>query len=183
MKTTTDIEELGHRIKKRDEEAFRVLYAEAFSNLQHYAMRYLYDWDEAENLVQESFFSLWCNLDKYDGERNIVTYLLVIVKNNCLNYIRDLHIRDQHQDKMIEALLFSNLREEEPNEQLTHRLNRVLERLPEKQREVLLKHVVEQKTLPDIARELHIAESTAKTHFKRAMALLRENLRFIILGF
>ena len=157
-----NIQELGRRIKKHDEEAFRILYIEYFSNLRHYAMRYLYDWDEAENLVQEAYFTLWCNLDKYDGERNIIAYLLTYVKNACLKYIRNLKIQDNNQDKIIEAMLFSNITDEEPNEEL--------------------KHVVERKTSPDIAKELNIAESSVKTHYKRAIALLRKNLCFILFG-
>lgn len=177
-----NIQELGRRIKKYDEEAFRILYIEYFSNLRHYAMRYLYDWDEAENLVQEAYFTLWCNLDKYDGERNIIAYLLTYVKNACLKYIRNLKIQDNNQDKIIEAMLFSNITDEEPNEELQHRLNEILSQLPEKQKEVLLKHVVERKTIPDIAKELNIAESSVKTHYKRAIALLRKNLCFILFG-
>ena len=177
-----NIQELGRRIKKQDEEAFRILYIEYFSNLRHYAMRYLYDWDEAENLVQEAYFTLWCNLDKYDGERNIIAYLLTYVKNACLKYIRNLKIQDNNQDKIIEAMLFSNITDEEPNEELQHRLNEILSQLPEKQKEVLLKHVVERKTIPDIAKELNIAESSVKTHYKRAIALLRKNLCFILFG-
>ena len=141
------------------------------------------DWDEAENLVQEAFFTLWCNLDKYNENRNIIAYLLTIVKNACLKYIRDLKIHDNNQDKMIEAILFSNLPDEEPDENLHRRLNQILAQLPEKQKEVLLKHAVEHKTLPSIAKELDIAESTAKTHYKRAIAILRKNLQFIIFGF
>lgn len=180
MNHDIDIKELGRRIKKRDEEAFRLLYVEYFHNLQYYAMRYLYDWDEAENLVQDAFLALWCNLDKYDGERNVVYYLLTFVRNSCLKYIRDLKIRDSNQDKVIEALLFSNMVDDEPDENLLRRLNEILSRLPDKQREVLMKHVVERKTMPEIALELDIAESTVKTHYKRAIALLRENLRFIL---
>ncbi len=183
MNEEININELGKRIKRRDEEAFRVMYLEYFSKFQHYAMRYLYDWDEAENLVQEAFFTLWCNLDKYNENRNIIAYLLTIVKNACLKYIRDLKIHDNNQDKMIEAILFSNLPDEEPDENLHRRLNQILAQLPEKQKEVLLKHAVEHKTLPSIAKELDIAESTAKTHYKRAIAILRKNLQFIIFGF
>lgn len=62
----------------------------------------------------------------------------------------------------------------EPDENLLCRLNEILDRLPDKQREVLLKHVVERKTLPSIAQELSIAESTVKTHYKRAITLLRK---------
>lgn len=177
-----DIKELGRGIKKRDEKAFRLLYLEYFHRLQCYATRYLYDWEEAENIVQDAFLSLWCNLDKYDAERNVVYYLLSFVRNSCLKYIRDLKIRDNNRDKVIEALLFSNMMDHEPDEKLLSRLNEVLTRLPDKQREVLLKHVVERKTLPVIARELGVAESTTRTHYKRAITLLRENLCFIILG-
>ena len=182
MRQEVDIKDLGRKIKERDEEAFRFLYVEYFHNLQSYAMRYLYDWEEAENLVQDAFLTLWCNLHKYDAERNIITYLLTFIRNACLKYIRDLKIQDRHQNKVIEALLFSNMTNSEPDENLLCRLNEILDRLPDKQREVLLKHVVERKTLPSIAQELSIAESTVKTHYKRAITLLRKNLRFVIFG-
>ena len=76
------IEELGREIKLRNKEAFRILYRNYFATLQQYAMRYLYDQDEAENLVQEAFFSLWEHIDKYDPERSVYAYILGIVKNN-----------------------------------------------------------------------------------------------------
>lgn len=178
-----DIEELGRRIKSRDREAFRILYQKYFDSLQQYAMRYLYDWDEAGNLVQEAFFSLWLHADKYDGGNNVLAYIWRIVKNNCLKYIRDLKIQDSHKDKVVEALLFSNFVEDEPDQHLLARLNEILSHLTEKQREILLMHVVDSKTIPQIATELRLAESTVKTHYKRAIFILRTNLRFIFFGF
>lgn len=62
-----------------------------------------------------------------------------------------------YKDKIIEALLFANIREEEPDQDLLVRLNEILTHLSEKQREILLKHVVESKTIPRIALELTIA--------------------------
>ena len=80
-------------------------------------------------------------------------------------------------------MFFSNIVDEEPDEALHRRLNEILSQLPEKQKEVLLKHVVERKTIPDIAKELNIAESSVKTHYKRAISVLRKNLCFILFGF
>ena len=48
-------DDLGHLIKKHDQEAFHELYRTSFNKLQQYAMRYLYDWDDAEDLVQDAF--------------------------------------------------------------------------------------------------------------------------------
>lgn len=49
------IDSLGLKIKNRDLEAFHELYNTCFVPLQHYAMRYLYDWKEAEDMVQDAF--------------------------------------------------------------------------------------------------------------------------------
>ena len=72
-------------------------------------MRYLYDWDDAEDLVQDAFLSLWSHPERYNETQPVFYYLLGIVKNNCLNYLRSLNIQYKHQDKIIEAMLFSSI--------------------------------------------------------------------------
>ena len=108
--------------------------------------------------------------------------LLGIVKNNCLNYLRSLNIQYKHQDKIIEAMLFSSIEDPEIDEDIHERLEYILNSLPEKQREVLLLHVVEKKKVREIAEEMDIAETTVKTHFQRALSILRNNLKFILFG-
>ncbi|MBC5621535.1 RNA polymerase sigma factor [Butyricimonas hominis] len=175
-------DELGSRIKKRDVKAFHELYRTSFRPLQHYAMRYLYDWKEAEDIVQEAFLSLWSHPERYDEKQSVSYYLLGIVKNKCMNYLRNLDIQYKHQDKIIEAMLFSNIEDPEIDEDIHERLNRILELLPDKQREVVLLHIVEKKKIKEIAEQMDIAETTVKTHFKRAMTILRNNLKFILFG-
>lgn len=182
MDKLTGKEDLGHRIKKQDTEAFHKLYEMAFNKLQHYAMRYLYDWKEAENLVQDAFLALWSNLDLYNEKQDIFNYLSGIVKNNCLYYLRNLKIHQKHQDKIIEAMLFSGIEDPDIDEDIQERLNQILDILPEKQREVLLLHVVKKKKISEIAEQMDIAESTVKTHYKRAITLLRDNLKFVLFG-
>ena len=175
-------DELGSRIKKRDVKAFHELYKTSFLPLQHYAMRYLYDWKEAEDMVQEAFLSLWSNPERYDERQPVSYYLLGIVKNKCMNYLRNLDIQYKHQDKIIEAMLFSSVEDPEIDEDIHARLKYILELLPEKQREVLLLHIVEKKKVREIAEEMNISEATVKTHFQRALAQLRSSLKFILFG-
>ena len=100
-----ELKAIGLRIKQGDKEAFHFLYRHYFDSLQEYAMRYVYDYQDAQDIVQDAFLSLWVNTDQYDPSRNIVTYLLVIVKNACINHLRNLKIRDSHRDKIVEAML------------------------------------------------------------------------------
>ena len=83
-----------------------------------------------------------------------------MVKNSYLKYIRSLKIQDDHQEKMAKVFLFANMAEEEADETLQRRLQKVLTGLPEKQKEVLMKHVIEHKTIPETANELHVTGST-----------------------
>lgn len=175
-------DKLGERIKKRDLDAFHELYKISFLPLQRYAMRYLYDWKQAEDLVQDAFLSLWDNLERYDEKQPVFYYMLGIIRNNCLNYLRDLDIHIKHQDKIIEAMLFSGIEDSEIDKDIHQRLKAILETLPEKQKEVVLLHIVEKKKIKEIAAEMNIAETTVKTHFKRAMTILRNNLKFILFG-
>ena len=102
--------------------------------MQHYAKRYLYDWKQAEDLVQDAFLSLWDHLERYDEKQPVFYYMLGIIRNNCLNYLRDLEIQGKHQDKIIEAMLFSGIEDPEIDEDIHERLKTILDTLPEKQK-------------------------------------------------
>ena len=43
-------------------------------------------------------------------------------------------------------------------------------------------YLFEKKKIKEIATQMDIAETTVKTHFKRAMAILRNNLKLVLFG-
>ena len=108
--------------------------------------------------------------------------MLAIVRNQCYNYLRKLRIQDEHQDKLIEAVIFSGVEDPEVDEDMRKRLYEVLAKLSPKGRTILLEHVLKRKKVKTIASEMGIAESSVKTHLKRTMRILRDNLCFILLG-
>ena len=182
MLNETELKELGYRIKAQETEAFHVLYMEYFAKLREYAQRFVYDYQDAQDIVQDAYFALWSNIDFYHPEQNIISYLLTIVKNNCYNYLRKLRIQDDHQDKIIEAMVFSGMQDTGVDEDMKQRLHSVLAQLPPKGRQILLEHIVERKKIKEISEEMGIAESSVKTHLNRVMRVLRENLCFILIG-
>ncbi|MDR1273439.1 MAG: sigma-70 family RNA polymerase sigma factor [Odoribacteraceae bacterium] len=172
-----ELERIGSRIRERDERAFHDLYRSHFAGLCRYAGRYVYDAREAEDIVQEAYLSLWNNAGSIRPGQNVVAYLLVIVKNECFNYLRHLKIKDSHQDKLVEAMLFAGIEEPDVEPEARAELQRLLALLPGQGYRVITEHVLRQRTIGDIAAEMQIAESTVKTHLKRAMKTLRNAIR------
>ena len=178
MNVLMDIEEdlILARIKKRDKEAFRYLYEYYFSRMVLFAESYLYDEEEARDLVQDLFFHLWKHAGALQVATSVKAYLFTSVRNRCLNVIRDRKIRDEHNNKLFEAQLFSGTEDVIIDEDVHRRLQEALNSLPDKCREIILLKVVEGKKNKEIAEQLNIAETTVKTQVQRAYRMLRERL-------
>ena len=164
------------RIKKRDKEAFRYLYEFYFTKMVLFAESYLYDEEEARDLVQDLFFHLWDHASSLHVSSSIKAYLFTSVRNRCLNVLRDRKIRDEHNDKLFEAQLFSGTEDVVIDEEVQQRLQEALDSLPDKCREIILLKVVEGKKNKEIAEHLDIAETTVKTQVQRAYRMLRERM-------
>ena len=159
-----DIEEdlILARIKKRDKEAFRYLYEYYFAKMVLFAESYLYDEEEARDLVQDLFFHLWKHAGALQVATSVKAYLFTSVRNRCLNVIRDRKIRDEHNNKLFEAQLFSGTEDVIIDEDVHRRLQEALNSLPDKCREIILLKVVEGKKNKEIAEQLNIVETTMK---------------------
>lgn len=177
MLNRDELDDIGIRLRQRDGNALHTLYINMFDALQRYAFRYVYDWEEAKDIVQSAFLQLWSNAETLDPEMRVEAYLVQIVHNLCSNFLRHLSIVDAHQEKLVEATIFMNISESsEIDPETKARLDTALKSLPEKTYEILMDHIVGGKKNSEIAAELGIAESTVKTHLKRALRALREQL-------
>lgn len=169
-------EDLLKRLRNRDKEAFRYLYETYFSKMVLFAESFVYDEEEAKDLVQDLFCHLWEHAPRLEVKTSLRSYLVTSLRNRCLNVLRDRKIRDEHKDKVAEAAAFSGLEDEELDEEVVKKLHDALASLPEKMREIILLKIVDEKKNWEIAEELNIAETTVKTQVQRAYRLLRDRL-------
>lgn len=166
---------------ERNQNAFRYLYEQYFSKLTLFAESYLYDKEEAKDLVQDLFFHIWDHADSLVVKTSLKAYLFISLRNRCLNVLRERKIRDDHNDKLLEAQLFAGVENVEIDEDVERRLQNALNALPEKCREIILLKVVEGKKNKEIASQLGLAEATVKTQVQRAYRILREQFVAILL--
>lgn len=164
------------RLQKRDREAFRYLYEQYFVKMSLFAESYVYDEEEAHDLVQDLFFHIWDHALTLKITTSFKAYLFTSLRNRCLNVLRDRKIRDEHNDKLFEAQLFSGTEDVVIDERVQRQLQEALDSLPEKCREIILLKVVEGKKNKEIAEQLNIAETTVKTQVQRAYRMLRDRM-------
>lgn len=171
---------LSH-LQKKDKEAFRYLYEHYFTKMVLFAESYLYDEEEARDLVQDLFFKLWDNTPCLEINIPLKAYLFTSVRNRCLNVLRDRKIHDSHNDKLFEAQIFSGTEDIEIDECIRERLQQALDSLPDKCREIFLLKIVQGKKNREIAEELGLADTTVKTQVQRAYKHIREKMLSVFL--
>ncbi|MFK7808116.1 MAG: RNA polymerase sigma-70 factor [Saprospiraceae bacterium] len=161
-----------------DKAAFEKLFKSHFAHLCNFAGQYVADRDAARDICQKVFILLWENREKIDTNQNVRSYLFTAVKNRCLNYIRDQkkyrsHVLDidiQDIDQSFEEDQFAV-------EDLQNKIDKALDALPEKCRQVFEMSRYEEKKYQEIADELSISKKTVEAHMSRALRSLREDLK------
>jgi RNA polymerase sigma-70 factor (ECF subfamily) len=132
---------------------------------------------EMEEVTQEVFMLLFDKAKKYEASGRFKAFLYSIAVRKARSWRRDTWLRRKLlQGAPGEQLHLGQARPEAPSQQFAMReaIDQILERLPGKQREVLLLHTVEGFSGDEIARILNISEKTVRTRlFRSRQAILR----------
>jgi len=164
--------------KKEFEELFRLHY----TFLCNFARQYVGESEAAEDLTQGVFVTLWEKREEIDPQRSIKSLLFTMVKNRCLNYLRD-QKKFQSQVLDIEGGDI-DLGEEDLNleaKELEARIEEALSQLPEKCRQVFEMSRYNGMKYKEIAEELDISPKTVEAHMSKAIKTLREGLQHYLL--
>lgn len=159
--------------------AFEFVYKSYYRDLLRFAYSYAMDKTIAEDIVHDVYSRLWENAEVLPEIGNIKSYLFTVTRNNCLNYFKHLGVIDKNQDKVIEAIIFSDTYDY-VDEETELRVQKCLEMLPVAQQMIMKMRYVENKSYSEIASELEISQETVHTHIKRAFSFFRANFNYIL---
>jgi RNA polymerase sigma-70 factor (ECF subfamily) len=162
-----------------DKKAFEQLFELFYPPLLNYANRYTDDRSMSEDIVQEVFVSLWENRQVLHITHSIRNYLLVTVRNHCLNYIKKEKYARRYQEFVIKK---ESIEKEDREDfylltELYEMLEKTLAKLPKTYRKVFEMYRIEKKSYEDIAEELHISVRTAKRYKSHVLDILRKDLK------
>lgn len=133
-----------------------------------YALHYVHDIDNAEDIVQDCFVAM-IEKSREEAISNARSYLYMAVRNRCLNMLRD--AREDLSATDVEG----NISDEEAVEASLHEaeLWTAIDSLPAKCREVFLMSKQRGLKYREIADELGISEKTVEHQVSKALKVLR----------
>ena len=156
-------------------ETFELLFQQYWKRMYIFALKTMEDEDEAKEIVQDVFKSLWErreNLNIKDVER----YLLRSVKLKSLEHIRNKCNRQRHHEVILNQSQVMYEDQQLQLKELTSKLNIIIEGLPKQCKNVFKMSREQGLTNKEIAQSLFISERAVEYHISKALFVLRTNL-------
>lgn len=167
--------ELLDLLRTGDRRAFATIYDRFCSMLYRVAFRILNDHDLAKDVVQEAFIMLF----EKGNDRvivNLKAYLFQTVKYQCFMHLRAGRISDKHLHQMNLIIASNTLEEQMDANELQSVLNKSIEALPEKCREVFYLSRFEALSNKKIAERLKISHKTVENQITKALKILHTSV-------
>lgn len=165
---------MGRHSTSRKEEIFERLFKEHYGELYAYALSFVRDEGEAEDIVSDAFERVWKDWERLDVEESLVPLLHTLVKNRCLDFLRHLQTRERYAHWVkVQDVDEEDCRE---REMLIQRVMALIEGLPPRTAEVFRKCFLENKSYQEAGNELGISINTVRWHVKSALEILRGTL-------
>jgi len=169
-------------IEKRDNETFSNLINRLKPGLTSFIYKYMQDRDVINEILSQTFISIWEKVDQYNTDYNFSTWVYAIAKNEALGQIRNRNKNLSH-DKLtenhsrilkmysptdsIESEVIGPVGEELIQQLYDASLN-AINSLKEPYKTVMIEREVNRKQLQTIADELGWNTSTVKTRLRKA---------------
>jgi len=176
-----------------DIQYFNTLFNEYYRRYIHFALGYVREVETAEDFVSEAFTAYWENRENLLPNTNPPAYVLTIVRNKCLNYLKHQQIHQRVADELrdhTEWLLqirIATLEACDPDhlfsEEIQEIIDNTLKKLPLKTRQIFSLSREQGLTYKEIAEETHLNQKTIEFHVSKALSLLRLSLKdFMTIG-
>lgn len=163
---------------------FEYLYKTYFRESVFYATQYLRNEEEAREVAQETFITLWEKRGEINEGLSIHAYLLTITRNKCLNLLRKKIAAQKYADNLEARENMANymaLNDDSANpfhlQELEQLIQEVLAEMPEKMRVTFRMNRDEELSYIEIAQRLGVSVKTVEYRISKALLLFREKLK------
>jgi len=150
------------------------------AKIMRYARKFLFTYDEAEDVVQEAFIKAYTHIQSFDASKKFSSWFYRLAHNEFINAIKKggkepLSVFDF--DTLLPRFpAQKNYDQEIDRKELRANLNKCLDRIAPKYREPLVLYYFEELSYREIADILHVPTSTVGIRLKRGKKLIKSLL-------
>ena len=153
------------RIADKDTNAIHELYDSINKNVYAYSLSILKNHDDALEVMQDTFITIYNNADKYENQDKPMAWILTITKN--LSYMK---LRKSKVMSDIDDLVFAS--NDNHDDKLL--VKYLLDKLTKEEREIVILHVVNGFKFHEIAKLLNLKLPTTLSKYHRAIKRIKE---------
>lgn len=168
-------------------EKFSELFSKYRTAFERIAYHYTGDHMAAEDIVTDSFLTLWDKRDEVEITPGLEAFVLIAVKRKCLTWLRDkqrhlnVHEKIKNRTSAFIELKIRTLEVCEPHDlyatDISDIIRRNLDRLPEASRKMFLESSIGESTHKDLAKVYGLSPRQVKYELSKIRAILMSALK------
>ena len=175
----TPDEQLLQQMAGGNRQAFTELYKRYWEDLFITAAKALRGKEEAADVVQDVFLSLWNRRNELNLQGSLAAYLHTSIRYKCIHYIEKNITRRDYLVQFAEVAVSASSPNAEINLQLKEMqqtIKKTVAKMPPKMQEVYRLSRQEHLSYKEISDSMSISVETVKKHIQHALHLIRKDL-------
>lgn len=154
---------------------FKTRFLPYYKKLYRMAFRYLGNEDDAEDMVQNTYLKLWEKQEFLEGLEHDEAYAVTLLKHLCFDKLRGTRFSEDD-----ESVLASKISPSPPPDQAFEQkeemkiLLRIIDTLPEAQRQVVILRHFDEKSTTEIEHETGLSNANIRVLLSRARKTIKE---------
>jgi len=180
MKLNSDIvsKSLFKRLQNNDHKAFLKIYEQFFNSIYNTILYLVRNPDLAEELTQEFFIKLWERRKQITIHTSPVVYIQKMCRNHVYDYFKKMKQEQlaAYEDVDENVLIHNGLEETINYNELSARINKLVDDLPVAQKEIYLLSKVQGLKNDEIANRLNLSKRTVEHQLYRALVKLKKSV-------
>lgn len=176
--------ELLELLKESNHSAYTEIYNRYFYLIFTHAYKKLRDEEQAKDIVQDVFATLWFKRELNLLTTNLAGYLYTAVRNKIFDWFAHQQVQSKHVDSINHYL--SELTSVPTDYRIRENylkgyIDKEIQALPAKMRKIFELSRYEQLSHKEIAKQLDISENNVSKQVNNALRVLKTKLNFIVL--
>ncbi len=173
------------KIKLGKASVFKEVVEQFWPRMFKFCIIYTSDPEVSKDIIQEAFLSLWENRQNLTDETELITYLMVVCRNKCYNYLRKRQFEFVSDSELTDEEIYLKAScytlENESSElldtlDLHSEIEKALSTLRPRTREIFRLKYYEGMKVNEISERTNLAGKTVEYHLRRALKVLQSKL-------